>query len=116
MTNRAPPRSIRSRRSAGPTAVVVGMITAPSLMIPSIVSQSSTWLPSMTITASPLVTPWPASQAATWSDRRRLVRLLGGGRGAAPSLGQPLLLLVHAQLLLVHPVRGLLVSLETRSV
>ena len=63
MTNRAPPRSIRSTRSAGPTAVVVGMTTAPSLMTASIDSQSSTWLPSMRITESPLVTPWRGQPA-----------------------------------------------------
>ncbi len=67
-TNRAPPRAIRSARSVGPTAVVVGMITAPSFMIASIVSHSSTWLPSITITASPRATPCRASHAATRSE------------------------------------------------
>jgi hypothetical protein len=57
MTHRAPPRSIRSRRSAGPAAVVVGMMTAPSFMMASMDSHSSTWLPSMTMTESPLPTP-----------------------------------------------------------
>ncbi len=69
MTCRAFPRAIRSISSTGPTAVVVGMITAPSFMIASIVSHSSTWLPSMRITASPRATPRADSQAATWSER-----------------------------------------------
>jgi len=36
--------------SAGPTAVVVGTITAPSFMMASIASHSSTWLPSISST------------------------------------------------------------------
>ena len=70
MTALAWPRSIRSTRSAGPTAVVVGITTAPSLMIASIDSHSSTWLPSITTTLSPGSTPEPRRCAATWSERR----------------------------------------------
>jgi hypothetical protein len=43
-------------------AVVVGRITAPSFMIASIASQSSTWLPSISITVSPFATPRALSQ------------------------------------------------------
>ena len=53
-----------------PTAVVVGMTTAPSLMIASIDSHSSTWLPSMSTTLVPGTTPSSSSRAATWSERR----------------------------------------------
>jgi hypothetical protein len=62
-------RSIRSTSSLGPTAVVVGTITAPRRMIASMDSHSSTWLPSMSRTLSPRVTPCAASRRATWRDR-----------------------------------------------
>ena len=52
-TCRAPPRSTRSRRSAGPSSGVAGMTTAPSFIAASIVSHSSTWLPSMRMIRSP---------------------------------------------------------------
>ena len=71
ITCRASPRSIRSTSSAGPTAVVVGITTAPSRMIASIDSHSSTRLPSITITESPLRTPRPASHADTARERSR---------------------------------------------
>ena len=54
-------------RSGG--APVVGITTAPSLATASIDSQSSTWLPSMTMTRSPLPTPSACSHVATRSDR-----------------------------------------------
>ena len=41
-------------RSPGPSAAVVGMMTAPILTTASIVSHSSTWLPSISRTRSPL--------------------------------------------------------------
>ncbi len=53
-----------------PSSGVHGIITAPSLMQARIVSQSSTWLPSMSTTRSPRATPRPRSQVATWLDRR----------------------------------------------
>ena len=69
MTKRAPPRATRSVRSAGPAAVVVGMMTAPSFITPRVQSHSSAWLPIMSMTRSPRPTPWVLSQAATRSDR-----------------------------------------------
>jgi hypothetical protein len=56
----------------GPTAVVVGMITAPTFITASIVSHSATWLPSITTTASPLTTPCAVSQRASRLERRRM--------------------------------------------
>jgi hypothetical protein len=35
----------------------------------SMISQSSTWFPSMTIMRSPRCTPWPRNQFATWFER-----------------------------------------------
>ena len=67
-TWRAPPRAMRSVRSAGPTAVVVGMITAPSFITASIDSHSSTWLPSIRTTGSPFRTPRSPSQPASRSE------------------------------------------------
>ena len=51
--------------------MVVGITTAPSRMIPSIDSHSSTRLPSITITESPRRTPRPASHAETPRERAR---------------------------------------------
>ncbi len=69
MTWRTPARSTRSARSADPRTVEVGRITAPAFMIASIVSHSSTRLPSMSITWSPFRTPSPTSHVATRSER-----------------------------------------------
>ena len=69
MTNRAPPREMRSARSAAPSAPVVGMMIAPSLATASIDSHSSTWLPSIRMTRSPLPTPSERNQVATRSER-----------------------------------------------
>ena len=68
-TWRTPPRSMRSVRSAAVSSVVAGMTTAPSRIAASIVSHSSTWLPSMSRIRSPRVTPWLRSQPATRLDR-----------------------------------------------
>lgn len=72
MTCLTPPRSMRSTRSFGPTAVVVGMMMAPSFIVASMMSHNSSWLPSMTMTGSPRVTPCSASHAPTASERRAI--------------------------------------------
>ena len=69
-THEALPRSTRSRRSFSPSITVVGIMGAPSLVHASMVSHSSTWLPSMRITRSPRCTPWPRSHVASWDERR----------------------------------------------
>lgn len=50
----------------------MGRMTAPSFMIASIDSHSSSRLPSMSITWSPCSTPTECSQAATSSERQRI--------------------------------------------
>ena len=63
------PRSMRSRRSLSASSVVAGITTAPSFIAASIVSHSSTWLPSISTIRSPRATPCARSQFASWSER-----------------------------------------------
>ena len=55
--------------SAAVSSVVAGMSTAPSFMQASMVSHSSTWLPSISSTRWPRSTPWARSHAASSVDR-----------------------------------------------
>jgi hypothetical protein len=63
------PRSTRSARSSAVSNVVAGMTTAPSFIAASIVSHSSTWLPSMSRIRWPRWTPRARSHPATRLDR-----------------------------------------------
>jgi hypothetical protein len=69
MTCCAPPRVTLSRASAAPSSGVAGMMTAPSFITARMVSQSSTWFPSIITIRSPRATPRARSQLATWLDR-----------------------------------------------
>ena len=60
---------MRSRRSLSASSVVAGITTAPSFIAASIVSHSSTWLPSISTIRSPRPTPCARSQFASRSDR-----------------------------------------------
>ena len=71
---------MRSRRSDSASSVVAGITTAPSFIAASIVSHSSTWLPSISTIRSPRATPCARSQFATWSER--VDQLVEGQRAA----------------------------------
>ena len=68
-TCRTSPRSTRSARSRGPSSVVAGMTTAPSLMQASITSHSGATLPSTSSSRSPRSTPSARSQDASCAER-----------------------------------------------
>ena len=72
ITTRMFARSMRSSRSRVPSTIEVGRMTAPTFMIASIASHSSTRLSSMSMTKSPRFTPRDSSQFATWLERRRI--------------------------------------------
>ncbi len=55
--------------SAFASSVVAGITTTPSFMQASIVSHSSSWLPSISSRRSPRLTPWACSHAASWLER-----------------------------------------------
>ena len=107
MTAPTRPRSMRSRRSASASCVVAGMITAPSFIAASVVSHSSTWLPSRTSSRMPRATPRRAASRRAGRARRQVgegvarvgavgldqaqrgtVRVLGGEHAVEPVGGE----------------------------